>query len=120
LAVETIAAFKYSAFQSGCACLTSAAMPAVCGVAIEVPELKTDLLPVPIATEAMLTPGAVTSGLKALSPERGPNEVKLASCRYPGLSSGLSLRVTVLPATAAACSGASVSGVTPRNGIVTL
>src|ERR1041385_8565651 len=79
LAVLTIAAFQYSTFfQSGCACLTSAAMPVVCGVAIDVPDSITASVPVPIPAEAMLTPGAVTSGFSALSPGRGPNDEKLA------------------------------------------
>ena len=36
-------------------------------------------LPVPAFVEKRLTPGAVTSGLAALSPLRGPPDVKLAS-----------------------------------------
>ena len=78
----TTAAFQYlTRFQLGWACLTSAAIPAVCGEAIDVPDMTADRLPVPIPTEAMLTPGPVTSGLSQLSPERGPNEVKLARAR---------------------------------------
>ena len=60
------------------ACATSAATPAMCGAAIEVPEMIAVPLPVPMPVEMMLTPGAVTSGLRSLSPMRGPPELKLA------------------------------------------
>ena len=77
-----IAAFQLTTLrQSGCACFTSRAVPAVCGVAIEVPDSVSGPLPVPMPAEAMLTPGAVTCGFNALSPERGPADEKLASER---------------------------------------
>ena len=59
--------------------------------------MKTEPVPVPIPTEEMLTPGAVTSGLSALSPDRGPKEVKLASPLNPGLAIWLLVSVTVWP-----------------------
>ena len=73
-------------------------MPATCGVAIEVPESTSTSLPVPMPAATMLTPGAVTSGLRALSPKRGPHDVK--SARF--LKVGLAIRpaeamVTVAP-----------------------
>ena len=96
-------------------------MPAVCGVAIDVPDSKTAPVPVPIPTEAMLTPGAVTSGLSALSPVRGPYELKLASFRNPGLVIGILVRVTVgVVAAAAAISVARSFRTAPMNGIVTV
>ena len=61
-------------------------MPAVCGEAIDVPEITAKPFPVPTPAEKMLTPGAVTSGLSQLSPVRGPPEVKLAGARKPGLA----------------------------------
>ena len=76
------AAFQYlTRLHDGCACFTSAATPAVVGAAIEVPDMVAERLPVPIPTEAIPTPGPVRSGLSQLSPERGPNEPKLARLR---------------------------------------
>ncbi len=77
-----IAASQYFTLpQSGCASLTSAASPVVCGAAIEVPESIRSPVPVPMPAEAMLTPGAVTFGLSELSPVAGPHELKLARPR---------------------------------------
>src|SRR2546422_5146673 len=67
-----------STFHVGWAWRVSAATPATCGDAIDVPESAAPALPVPMAVEMMLMPGAVTSGLRPLSPLRGPPEVKLA------------------------------------------
>ncbi len=66
-----------SPFQSGCAWATSAAEPATCGVAIDVPLLE--VWPPPIFAATMLTPGAVMSGLTALSLGRGPRLENAAS-----------------------------------------
>ena len=78
----TTAAFQYlTRLHDGWACFTSAATPAVVGAAIEVPDMVARAFPVPIPTEAIATPGPVTSGLSQLSPERGPNEPKLARLR---------------------------------------
>ena len=80
----TIAAFRSSPFAffqpaSAClACATSAATPATCGDAIEVPEMIAMPLPVPLPVEMTLTPGAVMSGLRSLVPTVGPPELKLA------------------------------------------
>src|SRR5438132_14342688 len=73
------AAFHWGTVQVGCACLTSAAEPATCGAAIEVPERIRDPVAVPMPAETMLTPGAVRSGLRALSSFLGPPELKLAN-----------------------------------------
>src|SRR5438046_5011938 len=68
-----------STFHAGWAWRVSAATPATCGEDIDVPESAAPALPVPMAVEMILTPGAVTSGLRPLSPPRGPPEVKLAN-----------------------------------------
>ena len=81
--------------QVGCACRTRAATPAVCGEAIDVPEMRVEPVPVPTATDGMDTPGAATSGFWALSPLRGPLELKSATCLYAGLAmSAAFVRVT--------------------------
>ena len=67
--------------SSGWADRTRAATPDVCGAAIDVPERTAEPLPVPTAVERMLTPGAVTSGFRLLSPYRGPPDVKSAGAR---------------------------------------
>ncbi len=115
----TTAAFQYlTRRQDGCACFTSAATPATLGAAIEVPDIVAERLPVPIPTDASATPGAVRSGLSQLSPERGPNELKLARFRKPGFA------IVVLVSVADPPSAAIRAGValpcTPRNGIVTV
>ncbi len=71
-AVSTIAAFTCSGVQDGCAWSTSAAVPDVIGHDIEVPDMRVPSLPVPIAVDCTLTPGAVTSGFGAESTLRGP------------------------------------------------
>ena len=86
-AVFSIAASQYFTLrQSGCACLTSAAVPVTCGAAIEVPESLSAPIPVPIPAEKMLTPGAVMFGFRKLSPDRGPHDEKLASVSKPGFA----------------------------------
>src|SRR6187397_1279166 len=67
----------------------------------------------------MLTPGAVMSGLKALSPVRGPPELKLAEARKPGLVSVVAVVVAEVAARSATASALVVGPLTPRNGIVT-
>src|SRR6516162_4004395 len=84
-AVLTIAALMSSIFQVGCAWTVSAAEPVTCGVAIDVPESLSAPLPVPTPVEKIDTPGAVISGLSALSSWRGPPDVKLANCLNVGL-----------------------------------
>src|SRR6266513_3736736 len=114
-----------STFQVGCAWRVSAATPATCGEAIDVPDAAAPALPVPLAVEMMLTPGAVTSGLRPLSPPRGPPEVKLAKPVKFGLVMDAAATVVAVPSAAARSFAPSDETVlagplTPRNGIVTL
>ena len=112
----TIAAFTCSVVHPGWAWRTSAAMPATCGEAIEVPERKYPLFPDPDAVERMLTPGAEMSGLRALSPVRGPPELKLAKFRKPGLSRVLAVVVAVSARRMAAASALLDGPRMPRKG----
>src|SRR5882724_3362943 len=116
-----MAAFQYATFfQLEWAWRTSAATPVVWGAAIDVPERFAGATPVPMPAEKMLTPGAVTSGLSPLSPDRGPPELKLASLRNPGLVSVKLLRLTVAPSAARRAARLAVLSGTPKNGIVTV
>ncbi len=115
----SIAASQYFTFrQSGCACLTSAAVPVTCGAAIDVPESFSGPTPVPIPAEKTPTPGAVMFGFRKLSPERGPCDENAASRSNPVFGIGAVDASVVVPPSAAATSGASCA-VTPRKGIVT-
>ena len=78
-AVFMIAALIWTPVQAGCSCFSRAAMPAVIGHAIDVPDMTAACAPVPMPTEATLTPGATTSGFGAESGLRGPPEVKPAA-----------------------------------------
>src|SRR4051812_33948643 len=80
-----IAALTWSGFQDGLACRTSAATPAPCGDAIEVPDSVVPLAPLPTSVDTIDTPGPVTSGFMALSPLRGPPELNVAAALKPGL-----------------------------------
>src|SRR3954453_18750740 len=62
--------------QNGCSWRSSAATPAMCGHAIDVPLITA--VPPPGASERMFTPGATTSGLIASGIE-GPPELKFAT-----------------------------------------
>src|SRR3989442_13682897 len=62
--------------QLGWSCRRIAAAPATWGEDIEVPEREVAPVPLPASTERMAPPGAVMSGLRAESPNRGPREVK--------------------------------------------
>src|SRR4051794_24252563 len=97
-AVFITAALICSGFHVGCACRTSAEAPALCGDAMEVPEMIVPPLPVPLAVDWIETPGAVTSGFRALSPVRGPAELKLANPPKLAFGSGISESVAVEPA----------------------
>src|SRR5215468_2351099 len=122
LAVCTTAARRSAADQVGLACLTSAATPATCGVAIDVPDITAKPLPVPTPVETVDTPGAVIPGRNTLSPMRGPWDEKLATFSKPGLG-----RMPALFAVAFAGAGPPVGPVnaavsvrrTPKNGMVT-
>src|SRR3954469_5133767 len=65
-------------FHFGWAWRTSATAPAVCGVAIDVPDSATESVPLPISVDTMPTPGAPMSGLSAESLMRGPPELNAA------------------------------------------
>ena len=87
--------------QPGCFCLTIAARPATCGVAIEVPLMvvyaSSTIGPssVPAARAAVTsTPGATTSGLRAPFLKRGPRLEK------PAITSWTSTAPTVRAASA--------------------
>jgi len=56
--VLTTAADTSAADQLWMGLYARAALPATCGVAIEVPDSYNPWLPVPLAVEKMLTPGA--------------------------------------------------------------
>src|SRR5258708_26753270 len=78
-----------------------------------------------MAVDMMLTPGAVISGLRPLSPMRGPPEVKLANPVKLGLVMDAAATVVAVPFAAARSFAPSDEAVlagpfTPRNGIVTL
>ena len=115
-----IAALISATLQVECACRVNAATPVTWGAAIDVPDMTAPLFPVPTPVDRMLTPGAVTSGLRLLSPPRGPLDVKLASVWKPGL---LIVIFVAVAFAAAARSLPSVAGVvgprSPKNGIVT-
>src|ERR1700704_6608244 len=86
LAVFMIAALTRVGDQVGWACTTRAATPVVCGAAIEVPLRVWASVPLPTNAEEIETPGAETSGLRWLSPSRGPPELKSAMFLYVGLA----------------------------------
>src|ERR1017187_249034 len=82
---------------------------------MEVPLSAMKPLPEPIRVENTETPGAEIDGFKALSPTRGPPELKLAAVPTKGLFSTVaSMDSAVDPVNAAAS-----PGWTPINGMVT-
>src|SRR4029078_3605057 len=71
LAVVIIAGLTFIGDQSGCLALSSAAMPVMCGVAIEVPASLSHRLPAWFSGQTaatMSTPGAMMSGLPRSPP----------------------------------------------------
>src|SRR3954452_9151817 len=108
-------AFSSSTDQSGWSCRSRAMMPAMCGLAIEVPEMIRRLLPAwnpvgsetpvqpaatvqvwPVWTEVMLRPGAAMSGFSRRGEpkmRRGPREEKLATVSPPGWLFSVALTV---------------------------
>src|SRR3954469_17358323 len=66
--------FSHSGLQSGCWDFTRAETPATSGDAIDVPEITRTLLPVPMPAQAMVSPGAVTSGFTTPSDPWVPRE----------------------------------------------
>src|SRR5256885_1325073 len=67
-----IAPLTLSGVQVGWAWMTSAAVPAVCGDAIEVPDSVWPSVPLPERVDTIETPGAGTSGLSHESPVLRP------------------------------------------------
>src|SRR5262245_24020972 len=82
-----IAALIACGGQLGCAWMTSAAVPAICGVAIDVPDSVIGPLPVPAPVDTIAAPGAVTSGFRWESGERGPPDVNGARPVWIGVPS---------------------------------
>src|SRR5262249_9584005 len=113
-----IAALMAATDQVGWAWRASAARPVTCGVAIEVPDITTPWVPVPMPTERIDTPGAVTSGLRWPSTTRGPCDEKLATTLKPGLASVIAVRLTVAPSSATIADPLVLRA--PRNGMVTV
>src|SRR5512140_170986 len=107
-----------STLQEACAWRVSAAAPVTCGAAIEVPDRNSNPVPEPTRVDAMLTPGAVISGFNALSPLRGPPDVKDAKALNVGFAIVAGETAAVAPA--AAVSVALAVRLTPRNGMVTV
>src|SRR5690242_10112706 len=119
-----MAALMSCALHVGCAWRVSAADPATCGEAIDVPERISPPLPVPLAVDRTLTPGAERSGFRALSPLRGPPELNDANFAKFGLGISAGVTVAGVPSASARNFAPSVAPVggpaTPRNGIVTV
>src|SRR3954452_2674040 len=114
-----IADLTAAGFHFGCACSTRAATPEMCGVAIDVPLMFSDSLPLPTSVDTMATPGAVMSGLSLASGVRGPVEENDA---IGGIIGVPSVRLMVKPSR---CTRATPSDVvpfagpaTPKNGMV--
>src|SRR5438128_1122816 len=125
-AVFMIAALICDPFQLGWACLTSAAMPAVIGHAIDVPERTDARLPLPMRADATLTPGAITSGFGAESGLRGPPEEKPATNLKFVLGTVVGASFTEPPSDLSSAvralfpAASTTRGSTPRNGMVTV
>src|SRR5512141_1836182 len=101
-----IAALTCSGVQRGWACRTRAAMPATCGVDMEVPDSRTPSVPVPTAAENTDRPGAETSGLR-LPSAAGPPDEKSATALNAGLARVVPpLIVTVVPLAASSAAPA--------------
>src|ERR1700756_485476 len=78
-----MAARRPGSFQFLCACTASAATPATCGVAMEVPDSYVPPVLVPMLVENTFTPGADKLGFRAPSRLRGPPELKEAASLKP-------------------------------------
>src|SRR5215471_4210268 len=108
LAVVIIADLTSIGDQSGCLEIRSAAMPAMCGVAIDVPDSASHRLPAWFSGETaatMSTPGAMMSGLPRLPPLKsdGPRDENAATTGASGVGApetGTSDAVAELPAEA--------------------
>src|SRR5699024_10137667 len=106
LAVVIIADLTSIGDQSGCFDMSSAATPAMCGVAIDVPDSLSHRLPAWFCGETaatMSTPGAMMSGLPRSPPLKsdGPRDEKPATTGASGVGApvvGVSEAVAELPA----------------------
>src|SRR5690242_12911237 len=106
LAVVIIADLTSIGDQSGCFAISRAAMPVMCGVAIEVPDSLSHRLPEWFSGETaatMSTPGAMMSGLPRSPPLKsdGPRDEKSATTGASGVgppTTGLSDAVAEVPA----------------------
>src|ERR1051325_10928043 len=90
LAVVIIADLTSIGDQSGCLAISSAAMPVMCGVAIEVPDSLSHRLPAWFSGETaatMSTPGAMMSGLPRSPPLKsdGPRDENAATTGASGV-----------------------------------
>src|SRR4051794_3782491 len=107
----------------GWACRVSAATPATCGDAIEVPESVAAPLPVPTPVDTIDTPGALSCGLRKLSPKRGPLDENDATASKAGLGTVVLDAVARPPSASLSLAPSEVVPVgrprTPKNGIVT-
>src|SRR5262245_25177516 len=116
-----IAAFTCAGFHVGCAWIVSAAVPAMCGVAIEVPENVAAPLPLPMKLDTIASPGAEISGLSDASPMRGPPELNTDVPVLVGSPTATPVDVASRIARNEPSLPAVLAGpATPRNGIVTL
>ena len=102
----------------GCAWISSAATPATCGDAIDVPLRNSPPVPDPNSVEKILTPGALTSGLKCPSPPRGPVDEKVAIVWYAASGRVVLVRVTAVD-TASSVPSAAGDPRMLKNGMVT-
>src|SRR5438045_2999814 len=116
-----IAALTSSGFHDGCACRTSAAVPATWGEAIDVPDNDSCRLPLPEKVEMVGLPGAEISGFRTLSPLRGPPELNEATPEICGVPVVIEMarpsrRTSLAPSD---CGKLVKVPLTPKNGIVT-
>src|SRR5688500_2116631 len=93
--------------QVGCLALSSAAMPAMCGLDIEVPEAasyRVPLAPTGETAATTSTPGAVMSGFNRSPPpaSAGPLDENAAIAGATTVSRTASVMLAVAPAPAAA------------------
>src|SRR4029078_10309704 len=108
LSVVVLAYLTSIGDESGCLAISSAAMPVMCGVAIEVPDSLSHRLPAWFSGETaatMSTPGAMMSGLPRSPPLKsdGPRDENPATTGASGVGApetGASEAVAAAPAEA--------------------
>src|SRR5262245_2765907 len=101
--------------------MTSAAVPATNGDAIDVPEMTTLWLPLPTSVDVTASPGAAMSGLSSASNNRGPPDEKLAVPVWVGVPAAIPMD-TPSRATSAEPSefGLDTGPRTPMNAMLTV